>query len=213
MTFNARSVMSNMGTAFEFATGRRRGAEPVLIFPVASSPKPPMELLTHVDAACQGAVSELIGVGAVPEKPGQIAHTTRSGRCRRVLVVSLGKHDQITVQTVRDAARAAARWLIDQKVQRAALWVDGLIRSPLERPVSEFAGAMVVGGFQFDEHKHPDPPPPETVRIALRSGDAAYLTGATGRGWVTSRRTCCTPKHWRPRPGGWPASTDSAPRS
>lgn len=158
------------GTICEFSGGRKAtGGESVLIVPLAASPAPAMELLSHVDAVCDHAVSELIGVGAVRDDAGHIAHTTRTSRYRRVVVVSLGERDKLDAARIRTAAGSAVRWLMAEKISKACLWMDGLATSGVERATAEWAMGMALGGFVFAEHKsHNDAP--EKVRLRIDSG-------------------------------------------
>jgi len=158
------------GTRFEF-TVERRGVDPMLLVPLAAEPKPPRDLLRKVDGVCERAVSELAAVGALPQQVGQIAHTTRRRRYRRIVVVGLGEAVRANAGTLRQAGAAAARWLVEQRVERVTLWTDGLTRIAVEHPVAHFADGLVTGGFRFDVHKRPDPPPPGRIRIRLRGSE------------------------------------------
>jgi leucyl aminopeptidase len=169
--------MSTNGIIFEFASGARAGSGGnVLLVPLATKPKPPMQMLSQVDAVCDDAVSELVDVGAVGKDVGHLAHTTRSGAYRRIVVVNLGEAQKLDVSKIRKAASHAARWLIDERVKHATLWIDGLFSQDVERPVSEWAGGMIVGGFRFTEHKEPEKDAISRIRIKVASGDHAYVT-------------------------------------
>ncbi|MBU0639342.1 MAG: leucyl aminopeptidase family protein, partial [Planctomycetes bacterium] len=135
-----------------------------------------MQLLSQVDAYCDDAVSELVDVGAVGRDAGHVSHTTRGGVYRRVAVVSLGSADALSAQEIRRAAGCAAKWLIDEKVTQATLWIDGLISPDVERPVSEWALGMALAGFRFSEHKQPDSGQIQKVRIRVASEDKAYVS-------------------------------------
>ncbi len=168
--------MPNNGTIFEFVSGTRAGSGGnVLLVPLATKPKPPMQMLSQVDALCDDAVSELVDVGAVGKDVGQLAHTTRSGVYRRIVIINLAEAQKLDASKIRKAAGRAAKWLIDERIRHATLWIDGLFSQDVERPVSEWAGGMVVGGFRFAEHKEPDKDAISKVRIKVASGDRAYV--------------------------------------
>lgn len=168
--------MPNNGTTFEFVSGARAGAGGhVLIVPLASKPKPPMQLLSQVDAHCDDAVSELVDVGALGQDVGHLSHTTRSGVYRRIVVVNLGESKKLSAHQIRKAAACAAKWLINEKIKQATLWIDGLFSHDVERPVSEWAGGMTLAGFRFTEHKEPDKDELVKVRIKVASDDKAYI--------------------------------------
>ena len=109
--------MIQNGTSFQFAGGDKSGVTAdVLVVPLVAKPQPPLELVTRVDAICDDAVSELLSVKAVGEQIGHVAHTTRSGVYRRIVVVSLGVAEKLTVQTLRLAAASTARWLVRERI-------------------------------------------------------------------------------------------------
>lgn len=164
------------GTSFEFAAGTRAGAgRDVLLVPLATQPKPPMQMLSQVDAFCDDAVSELLDVGAVGKNVGHLAHTTRSGVYRRILVINLGEATKGNAQKIRKAADRAAKWLIDEGIRQATLWIEGLFSYDVEQPVSEWAGGMTFAGFRFAEHKQPDKDAIARIRITVASADRAYI--------------------------------------
>jgi len=167
------------GTVFEFSgTGSAGG---LLLVPLAIKPRPPMQMLSQVDAFCDDAVSELVEVGAVGEEVGHIAHTTRSGVYKRIAVVSLGEAGKIDEGKLRKASDRAARWLIAEGVKQAALWIDGLMTQAVEAPVPEWAGAMTLAGFRFSEHREPDKDQVGTIRVRVASSDAAYVAAQMPR--------------------------------
>jgi leucyl aminopeptidase len=170
--------MPNNGTVFEFAAGARAGrGGNVLIVPLAGKPKPPMQTLSQVDAFCDDAVSELVEVGALGKDVGHLAHTTRDGVYRRIVVINLGEAAKCGAHTIRRAAARAAKWLMDNRVKQATLWVDGLLAHEVERPVSEWAAGMVLAGFRFAEHKERDSDEIARVRVRVTSADKAYVSG------------------------------------
>ena len=166
--------MPNNGTSFEFTTGRAGGH--VLLVPLAAKPKPPMQLVSQIDAYCDNAVSDLIDVDGLGKDVGYIAHTTRSGVYKRIVLISLGESDKIAPQQIRKAAARAANWLMDEKIKQATLWIDGLLAHNLERPVSEWVCGMTLAGFRFAEHKNSDNGVPPKIQIKVESEDKSYLT-------------------------------------
>lgn len=171
--------MSGNGSDFEFVSGVRpaTGGE-VLLVPLASKPKPPLEMLAQVDGLCGDAVSELVEVGALGRDVGHLAHTTRSGSYRRIVVVNLGEATKLDGSRIRKAAACAANWLMSEQARQATVWVDGLVASDVEQPVAEWACGMILGGFRFAEHKQPgqEDQPPARIRVRLASSDRAYVT-------------------------------------
>lgn len=168
--------MTGNGTTFEFISGGKMAyGAGILIVPLVTKPQPPMELVQRVDAVCNDAISELLSAHAVGDDAGYIAHTTRSGSYRRVLVVSLGDAACLDGLRVRNAAAGVARWLIAEKIQQASLWLDGLLISGLEGATLEWAHGMVLAGFNFAQRKSNDARGPSKIRIHVCSSEAGHV--------------------------------------
>lgn len=171
--------MADNGTRFEFAGSTKTvKAGTVLIVPLIAKPQPPMELIAAVDKLCDDAVSELVDVGGLGDDVGRIGHTTRSGSYRRIVVVSLGPGEKLTGAEVRRAAAATARWLIEEKVARAALWVEGLRAASFESAPYDWATGMALAGYRFDEHRKADDKRPAKVQVSVVARDAARSKAA-----------------------------------
>ncbi len=171
--------MAENGTTFQFVAGGKAADQgEVLVAPLAASPKPSMQLVSRVDRLCDQAVSRLIEVGAPGSEVGQLAHTTSARGFKRVLVVSLGDDAKLDAAKLRQAAGAAARWLIGERVRRAALWVDGLLSCNFERPVAEWVCGSGLAGFRFGEMKSADEKRPAKVRVSLRGSEAGHVSVA-----------------------------------
>lgn len=169
--------MNPNGTDFQFRSGEKGPlAGDVLVVPLAAKPVPPMELVARVDKLCDDAVSGLLAVKAVRDEVGHLSHTTHSGTCRRVLVVSLGDHQKIGPHEIRTAAAAAARWLIEERLRSCTLWMDGLAATAVDRATAEFALGMALAGFRFAGYKERDPKVPARVQVVLRSSTAGQVT-------------------------------------
>ncbi len=161
--------------SFEFVPEKAGAAADVLLVPLLSKPQPPLQLVAPVDAQCADAVSELIAVKALGAEAGQLAHTTRSGAYRRVLAVSLGDAEKITPHAIRLAGAAAARWIAQEKVASAALWLDGLAGTSVARAAGEWVTGMLLGGYRFLEYRTPADAAPKKVRVQVRSAEAGTV--------------------------------------
>ena len=167
------------GTAFSFTTAEQGApAGDVLLVPVQAKPQPPMELVSRVDKFCGGAVARLMEVKALRGKVGQLAHSGTTGKCPRVLLISLGAADELRAHQVRQAGAAAARWLMGEQIERAAMWIDGLVATRVADATAEFALGMALAGYRFLNHKTPEERPPAKVRVELRASQGAYLRRA-----------------------------------
>ncbi len=159
--------MKANGTTLNFTRGTKQPTGQVLIVPLPAKPQPPMELVTRADRLCDDAVSELLHVKAVREEIGHISHTTSSGKCRRVLVVSLGDIDKLDGHQLRVAGAAALRWLVSERIDNAALWIDGLEAGGIDNAPAEWATGMALAGFKFTSYKEPDEKRPAKIRIQV----------------------------------------------
>ncbi len=166
--------MARNGTAFSFALGTKSTRADVLLVPLAIQPAPAMSAVNAVDTLCDGAVSELLTVKAVGKDVGHLSQTTRSSGYRRVVVISLGKAEALTAHDVRKAAASAARWLITERVGRAALWIDGLTACGLDEPVAEWTAGMTLAGWQYAERKERKRDALDSVRVTLHTRNSGH---------------------------------------
>ncbi|MBN2447457.1 MAG: leucyl aminopeptidase family protein, partial [Phycisphaerae bacterium] len=165
--------MAHNGTVFEFGGGQKTASRgKVLIVPLVIKPPPPMQMLAQVDHICDDAISELLDAGALGEKVGRLAHTTRSGNYRRILAVSLGEGQRLEPHHVREAAARTAEWLIDEGLSAAGVWIDGLLACRVAEATREWAIGMALAGYRFDAHKRPDKKKPAKINMILRSREA-----------------------------------------
>ncbi len=171
--------MQPHGTEFRFVAAEKGAAPPaVLIVPLFAKPQPPLELVARVDRLCGDAVSNLLAAQSLGDKVGQLAHTAAAGACRRVLLVSLGDAARLESHHVRQAAAAAARWLVAEKTGVAALWIDTLTGTRIEQAVAEWALGMALAGFRFEAFRKPENGTPRTITVQLRAGDAGHVQRA-----------------------------------
>ncbi len=171
--------MKSNGTVFGFVGGTKGPLTgDVLIVPLLAKPQPPMELVARIDGRCDDAVSELLSAQTIREDVGQLLHTTRRSGCRRVLVVGLGHADKISAAEVRQAAAAAARWIVGERLKSVTLWLDGLATCGVDSAAAEWATGMALSGFRFAEYKEPSEKAPSRVRVQVRSSGGGYGTHA-----------------------------------
>ncbi|MBI5866013.1 MAG: leucyl aminopeptidase [Planctomycetes bacterium] len=173
--------MPNNGTTFEFVAGGRKPTADVLIVPLAAKPRPAMQMLAKIDPLCSGAVSELVELGVLCDEIGQIAHTTRPAQFRRIILVSLGDDAELDPAKLRQAAAAATRWLIANKMKSAAVWIDGLLSCNFDAPVAEWVTGMSLAGFRFDELRKSENAAPANLRVQLLSSEPAHVAGSLDR--------------------------------
>jgi leucyl aminopeptidase len=164
------------GTVFSFKSGDKGPLSgDVLLIPLVAKPQPPLELVARVDKLCNDTVSELLTVKALREEVGHLCHTTHSGPCPRIVLVSLGDAEKLNANEIRTAAAAAARWLATERLTTATLWIDGLTATEVEQSVAEWALGMALGGFRFLAHKEPDEKVPARIQILLRAREPGQV--------------------------------------
>jgi leucyl aminopeptidase len=160
------------GTVFEFVAGQKaRTPSDVLLVPLLTKPQPPLALVKAVDDVCGDAVSTLLTLKAVGADAGHVVHSTSSGPYRRILVVSLGPVEKLTGLTLRQAGASAARWLVAEKLDSGAVWLDGLAATGLEQPFGEWAAGMALAGFRFSEFLPSKNRTAKKVRLQLRAAE------------------------------------------
>lgn len=168
--------MPKDGTSFGFTAAGRTTQGHVLIVPLTSKPAPAIQQLAHIDRICDGGVSELVERGDPAEDVGKIAVTTRSGRFRRVAIVSLGESAKLDLARLRKAAAAATTWLIGERAAKATLWIGGLLPCDVRNAAAEWCGAMRIAGFRFGEMKKDDPKTPAHVAVELLAAEKPHVT-------------------------------------
>ncbi len=166
---------------FDVVPAARSTPSGVLVVPIASRPKPPLQMLAAVDRLTDGAVSELLELGVLRDDAGAIAHSTRRGAIKRIVLVSLGDAAKLTPDRIRTAGAAAARWISGEKLKQVSCWIDGLVGAKVEQPVSAFVTGLVIGGFKFRELVQSEKPAPGRVRVEIRSAEPENVTSRGDR--------------------------------
>lgn len=114
-----------------------------LVVPVFEDEQPDTGSLAEIDTRTGGVVTSLIETGEFTGKSGETAylHSAPDIKARRLLLMGVGKQGEVTIDTVRRTAGAAARILRGKKVRRFAI----LRRSQL--PLDEAVQAAVEGAL------------------------------------------------------------------
>lgn len=110
-----------------------------------------------VDRAMDGAISRLIAEGDIKGKKGEITLIHTFGRipASKVIVLGLGKAQDLTIDRVRDLSADVARYLRRAGVQTAATITHGAGIAGLnpELCAQAIAEATVMGLYRFTRHK------------------------------------------------------------
>ena len=132
-----------------------------------------------VDQALDGAISYLIQAGEVKGKAGEatVVHTFGKLPALRVVVVGLGKQEDLKADTVRKAAGNVARRVRALGARKVATVVHGAGAGGLdpETAAQALAEGAVMGLYRFDRHKQPEQEPKRVEEITVVEADAGRL--------------------------------------
>lgn len=98
------------------------------------------------------------------------------------LLVSLGRSEAVTSDTLRQVGGKAAQWLIAHDVRRACLDPEST-RKPakqngIERPVETLCEGLALGAFRFHTHKSDSPTATRiTIDVLAAARERAHLQG------------------------------------
>jgi leucyl aminopeptidase len=156
---------------------------PLLALAMARGPLPAS--LAKVDEVAGGALGRLISSGDFTGKRDEIAVVYPPGPAARILLVGLGKPEEINRGSIRRAASAAAKRARSLGGPRAAfhLPVESRGSVPAEEAGQAIAEGLAQGVWQFNEMKRP----PEEKKPVLEGVDvlAPSETDAVTRGHRT----------------------------
>lgn len=129
-----------------------------------------------VDQALNGAISEMIASGDLTGKPGEVGvvYTRRAIPARRVLVVGLGKPEELSLETVRQAAGAAIQRARALNAKQVATILHGAGAGGLEAGAvaQAVAEATLLALYGFDQFKSKPEPKGEIQSVTIvEAGD------------------------------------------
>ncbi|MGB6896680.1 MAG: leucyl aminopeptidase [Dehalococcoidia bacterium] len=132
-----------------------------------------------VDGALDGAISRLIADGDLRGKYNDLTlvHTIGKIPAAGVLVVGLGKPEDLTLDRVRDVAANAARYLRRQRCRSAATVAHGAGVAGLEAEAcaQAIAEGTLMGLYTFRRHKKRDEDETDLEELTLVEEDASKL--------------------------------------
>jgi leucyl aminopeptidase len=168
---------------------------PLLAIAVGRGALPPS--LAALDQGTGGALSRLFAAGDFSGKKDEVALVYPPGPAPRVLLVGLGKPDEISRASIRRAASSAAKRARSLGVPRAAfhLAVEALGAVPPAEAGQAIAEGLAQGAWQYNEMKRaPDDQKPalERIDVLAPAGTEAVTAGhrigaAIGAGQTTAR--------------------------
>ncbi len=139
----------------------------------------PVGAAAAVDRSLDGAISRLIAEGDLRGKHNELTllHTFGKIPAGRVLILGLGKPEELTLDRVRDAAANAARYLRRQRCRSAATVAHGAGVADLEADACARAVAegTLMGLYTFRRHKKRDEDETDLDELTLVDEDASRL--------------------------------------
>ena len=153
---------------------------PLLALLLPRGPLPPS--LEGLDKAAGGAIGRVLASGDFSGKKDETAVLYPPGAAPRVLLVGLGKPDEVDRNAIRRAAAISAKRARSLGVPRAALHLSTEARGKV--PPADAGQAMAEGlnqgAWQYNEMKKPGEdkkPPLERVEILAHDGPAELIRG------------------------------------
>ena len=148
--------------------------------------------LGRLDAALGGAVGRVLDTGDMQGRAGDevVLYGGPSGP-RRVLLLGVGKAEEVTPEIVRRLGGRAVRAAERLRLQQVAILLDGLDGVAAERRAQAAAEGAALASWRFRELKRDDEEdePPTEVRAVdlLGSGDADALGAGAVAGAIVAR--------------------------
>jgi leucyl aminopeptidase len=130
--------------------------------------------LTALDAAAGGALGRLFAVGDFTGKRDETALIYPPGAAGRILLIGMGKTDEVSRGALRRAAGTAARRMRAIGVARGAFHLPREARGSVgaEEAGQAVAEGLEQGAWQFNEMKRPsEEKKPALERVDILSGD------------------------------------------
>ena len=182
---------------------------PLLALALPRGPLPPS--LAGVDKQTGGAIGRVLVAGDFTGKKDETAVIYPSGPAARVLLVGLGKPDEIDRTAIRRAAAGAAKRARSLGVPRAAFHLSAEARGKVKPADAgqSIAEGLAQGAWQYNEMKKPaeeKKPPLERIDLLAQDGSAELTQGhkvgaAIGAGQTFARglqvlpANVCTPSY------------------
>lgn len=170
------------GTTFSFVHEAKATRGEALVVPLFADARPTKSELAALDGLTDGAVSRGLALGALGDDAGAVTASFADGAYPRWVLVSLGPRNKYSIASLRRAATAAAGWLINAKLSKAAVWSAKLPSGDIQSPLAEWACAMQVRGYRFEVFRSDSGIYPRRIKINMLGGDARQSRAATAEG-------------------------------
>src|SRR5262245_57962196 len=162
-----------------------------LVIAVFEGEKPEGGVLAEIDRRAKGVITSLVETGELTGKSGESAYVHNPGdmKARRLLLLGVGKKEEVGADDVRKMAGTAARMLRGKKARSFAI----LRRSQL--PIGEGAQAVTEGAlislFDPDKYHTSDKTenPLQTMILVAPGADVDEVNRAIERGRIIAEAT------------------------
>jgi len=139
-----------------------------------------------LDGALEGAISRLLAEGAVKGKVGEfdLIHTLGKIPVERVLVVGLGKAQDLDLDRVRAAIAESARHLRKVGTKRVGVVLFGVAEGqlPPEASARALAEGTILGLYVFEKYKKEKTEKEVQELVLLAGGDEEFTAAEQGAG-------------------------------
>ena len=132
-----------------------------------------------IDKALDGAISQLISQGEIKGKLNEITVVHSLGRlpAARVVVVGLGKKEELSQDKVRGAVAETCRWLRQKGVDNIATIAQGagIARISPESAAQSVTEGALLGAYSFRKHMTKEAEYGEIKQLLIVGGDDSEL--------------------------------------
>jgi leucyl aminopeptidase len=150
-----------------------------------------------IDKALDGALTRLVKAGDIKGKQGELTSIYSLGKLAadKVIVVGLGKKDELTLEKLRRIAGEIARFLKQIKAVRAGVELlgAGVNSISYENAAQALTEGLILGSYTFKKYQADDPEGKEVDEVRLVEPDAnksAEVESGCLSGRVVAEATC-----------------------
>ncbi len=138
-----------------------------LLVPLVETDRTP-RALGRLDRAMGGRIQAYLDAREFRGKAGELVGLPAEGiRARSLLLVGLGKEDELDAEALRRAAGAGLRAAARRKAAHVGLFVAPLQRVPPQEMAAALVEGALLGAYRFDAYRKLEDPPGSVTRLSL----------------------------------------------
>jgi leucyl aminopeptidase len=143
-------------------------ATPLLVLPLLEEAEEPSGLLAEVDELLGGMIARSRANGDFSGKKEKtlLLYTAEGSEAQRILLVGLGKADELDSETVRRVAGRGVRVAEGLKISALSFWLDPSWATDMEVMAQAAVEGAVLSAWRFRELKTQDEDGEETVDVS-----------------------------------------------